>query len=185
MDAAPRTVPHGKAPRVRDPNASSNEQRVRAALLDHWSLVGRLLRHWGVHDDLDDAMQQTFITFAQKIEQVEAGKEKSFLASCAMNIAARHRRRRAQAQARSAEFDDQYPDPAGSPEQTAARRQRLRELDERLSRLSDENRGVFLMYEVEGWTLREIADTLGLPQGTVASRLRRARAAFCGGREDE
>ena len=39
-------------------------------------------------------------------------------------------------------------------------------------------RAVFIAYEFEELTMIEIATALGLPQGTVASRLRRARAQF-------
>ena len=36
----------------------------------------------------------------------------------------------------------------------------------------------FVLYEIEELTMAEIASVLELPPGTVASRLRRARAAF-------
>jgi hypothetical protein len=39
-------------------------------------------------------------------------------------------------------------------------------------------REVFTLFELEGMNLSEIAETLGLPRGTVASRLRRGREQF-------
>ena len=39
-------------------------------------------------------------------------------------------------------------------------------------------RAVFVLYELEEMTMAEISETLELPPGTVASRLRRARACF-------
>lgn len=51
-------------------------------------------------------------------------------------------------------------------------------LDAVLATLTDERREVFVLYELEGLTGAEIAEHLGVPAGTVASRLRRARADF-------
>jgi RNA polymerase sigma-70 factor (ECF subfamily) len=44
--------------------------------------------------------------------------------------------------------------------------------------MSEERREVFVLYELEGLTGPEIAKHLDLPLGTVASRLKRARADF-------
>ncbi|MBL8935299.1 MAG: sigma-70 family RNA polymerase sigma factor, partial [Archangium sp.] len=44
--------------------------------------------------------------------------------------------------------------------------------------LTDELREVFVLQEIEGLSKREAAIALGVPEGTVASRLRRARETF-------
>lgn len=49
-------------------------------------------------------------------------------------------------------------------------------LDRGLQRLDPELRAVFLLREVEGLDYRELAETLKIPEGTVASRLNRARS---------
>jgi RNA polymerase sigma factor (sigma-70 family) len=49
-------------------------------------------------------------------------------------------------------------------------------LDEELSRLSDKYRFVLIACDLEGHTRKEVARALDLPEGTVASRLARARA---------
>ena len=54
----------------------------------------------------------------------------------------------------------------------------LLDLPEALNRLSPEFRAVVLMFYGEGASYREIADALELPQGTVMSRLARARSAL-------
>lgn len=50
-----------------------------------------------------------------------------------------------------------------------------RDLEEALSRLSEDFRAVVIMADVEGLAYREIADVMGIPIGTVMSRLFRAR----------
>src|SRR5262249_27979627 len=49
-------------------------------------------------------------------------------------------------------------------------------LDEELSRLPDHYRGVIALCDLEGNTRKEAARQLGIPEGSVASRLARARA---------
>ncbi len=49
-------------------------------------------------------------------------------------------------------------------------------LDQELSRLPSKYRGVLVACDLEGRTRKEVAQALGLPEGTVASRLARARA---------
>src|SRR6516164_4060478 len=63
------------------------------------------------------------------------------------------------------------------PEADPDRWQELRPLlDEELSRLSDKYRFVLIACDLEGHTRKEVAGALDLPEGTVASRLARARA---------
>ena len=161
------------------------DERVRAVVLSEWGFVGRLLRHWGVRTDLDDAIQQVFITFARKEADIELGKERAFLAGTAIHIAARARRAYVVGKRREEELQTEVVLDGRDPEQLARQRQDLQELDRVLGLLSDELRAVFLMYEVEEMTMREIAEALELPPGTVASRLRRARAAFEAGARRE
>ena len=56
---------------------------------------------------------------------------------------------------------------------------RARELlDDILARMSVELRTVFALHDIEGLTMAEIAETLAISPGTVASRLRRGREDF-------
>ena len=51
-------------------------------------------------------------------------------------------------------------------------------LDRILADLPEEQRAVFVIFELEGLTTAEISELVGVPRGTVASRLRRAREEF-------
>jgi RNA polymerase sigma factor (sigma-70 family) len=77
-------------------------------------------------------------------------------------------------EARLAEAGDRME----GPEQRLERRERARTVQASLARLSFEHRAVLLLREVEGLSCEEIAGTLSLPEGTVKSRLSRAREAL-------
>ena len=54
----------------------------------------------------------------------------------------------------------------------------LRELLAALAQLSDEQRDVILLAGLEGWSYKDVAEVLGVPIGTVMSRLSRGRQAL-------
>ena len=67
---------------------------------------------------------------------------------------------------------------APSPLESCERHERERLVRAALARLSFEHRVVLLLREIEELSCEEIAQTLGLPQGTVKSRLARARESL-------
>jgi RNA polymerase sigma-70 factor, ECF subfamily len=52
------------------------------------------------------------------------------------------------------------------------------EINQTLNQLSPEHRAILALHLGEGYSYKEIADTLSLPMGTVASRLNQARTEF-------
>jgi RNA polymerase sigma-70 factor (ECF subfamily) len=69
--------------------------------------------------------------------------------------------------------------PVGTPpDRSAASPEGLVDIDDALARLPMPQRVVLVLRVREGLTEQEIAATLGIPAGTVKSRLHRARAAF-------
>jgi RNA polymerase sigma-70 factor (ECF subfamily) len=154
--------------------------RFRAMVDSSYDFIWRSLRGLGVPAaSIDDAAQQVFWTASQKLGSIAVGSERSFLFATARGIASNARR----SQHRSRELlDDEaiasHVDRAPDPEQVAATREARRLLDRILDGLPEDLRAVFLLYELEGQTMAEIASLLGTPMGTVASRLRRAREEF-------
>lgn len=67
---------------------------------------------------------------------------------------------------------------AVQPEQAAENQELREELQHALAQLSEEHRRVVLLRDVAGLPYADIARTLGLEDGTVKSRLARARAAL-------
>lgn len=62
------------------------------------------------------------------------------------------------------------------PLRDTQQRDKIRALDAALSQLSDEHRLVVLLHDTEGYKLKEIQSLIGVPVGTIKSRLHRARA---------
>jgi RNA polymerase sigma factor (sigma-70 family) len=70
-----------------------------------------------------------------------------------------------------AELRDQSDTPEGRFEQGDLQR----ELAASIATLSEEHRSVVIMHDMEGYTLNELTGILGVPLGTLKSRLHRAR----------
>jgi RNA polymerase sigma-70 factor (ECF subfamily) len=146
---------------------------------DHFDFVWRSLRRIGLDAGrADDAAQEVFLVAARKIDQIEPGRERSFLFGTALRIAADARR--AQAARRESAFEPsaEIVDPAPSPEALVDQLRARRILDDLLDELADDARVVFVLYEFEELEMSEIAELMSIPQGTVASKLRRARETF-------
>ncbi len=166
--------------------ACADRARLRGVVVTYYEFVWRVLRRLGLSpDEVDDATQEAFAVLASKIGAVGDGAEKSYLFHTASHLAANVRRRRARlpAQAGDAELDA-HPDPRPTPESLVDTSERWRLLDALLSRLPEELRAVFILCELESTTLAEAASMLAIPQGTAASRLRRARAQLLAWMQD-
>jgi RNA polymerase sigma-70 factor, ECF subfamily len=155
------------------------KSRLSRLVDDHIDFVARILRNAGTAEaDVDDEVQRVFIVLSNRLDDVQVGSEKSFLLQTALHIAARSRRTMAR---RREVLTDQLPqiaDPVSTPEELVGRRQMRQTVDHILGQMDNDLRIVFLLYEVEQMTAAEIGTALKIPNGTVASRLRRARAEF-------
>ncbi len=147
----------------------------RARLVeDHFDYVWRLLRRLGLsHADADDAAQEVFLVGLQKWERIEPGCERSFLYGCALNKARRVRTSRRHAE--EAVHGDRLQGTHAPLDELVDQKKAADVLDRLLMMLSDEQRDVFVLFEIEQLTLDEVASLLQIPRGTAASRLRLAR----------
>ncbi|MBX3200065.1 MAG: sigma-70 family RNA polymerase sigma factor [Labilithrix sp.] len=144
--------------------------------------VWRCLRRFGVPQaDADDCFQSVLLQLHARWDRLallNEGELRSYACCVAIGVArgaARSRQRTEQAQQPLVEEDVAAE---GTPESHVERREELAQLDAILATLPEERREVFVLFELEGLTGPEIAQHLGLAEGTVASRLRRARADF-------
>lgn len=72
-------------------------------------------------------------------------------------------------------YDDRF-----TPETVVEKKELRKAVNQGLMRLPENYRAILLLREIEGLSYEEIADTLSLEEGTVKSRIFRARKKLCG-----
>jgi RNA polymerase sigma-70 factor (ECF subfamily) len=151
--------------------------RLEALVGTHFKSVWRLLHHFGVPAaTVEDATQEVFLVATARIDEIAPGSERAFLFGTALRVAQAQRRNKGRETA-----DDQIDEERGhgpDPEEAVGHKQKRELLIELLRGLEDTQREAFVLYEIEGLTIHEVAAVLAVPIGTAASRLRRAREAF-------
>jgi RNA polymerase sigma-70 factor, ECF subfamily len=146
----------------------------------HVDFVWRNLRRLGVPaPQLEDACQDVFLVVHRRRGDF-AGRSsvRTWLFGIALRVASDYRRKLR----RSGAFDELVADEVRGadpgPFELASRHQAVEILERFLDALSEANRPVFILAELEGMTAPEIAQALSLNVNTVYSRLRLGRQAF-------
>jgi RNA polymerase sigma-70 factor, ECF subfamily len=159
--------------------AENPTARLRRVIDHHYDSLWRTLRYLGVPDaGVDDAAQQTLCVLARRLDDVAPGGEIAFLFATAIRVASDARRAVRRNHAEPVQDIDSFPTTAASPEERVDQRRAREVLEQVLEAIPTDQRVVFVLFEIEELSLAEIAGLLGIPPGTVASRLRRARESF-------
>lgn len=133
----------------------------------------------------DDIVQEAMLR-ALRFHSGLRGDAKPWLLQIVRNVAyARTASRRGAAEvplddAAKGTWPDGPVDPADDPEAALHRRERCHALDQALAALPDELRECLVLRELEDMNYKEIAQIVGIPIGTVMSRLFRARQLLLG-----
>ncbi|MFZ5890512.1 MAG: RNA polymerase sigma factor [Myxococcota bacterium] len=165
---------------VSDTTSGTPAQRVREVVARDYALVWRFLRRLGVAEgEVDDLAQAVFARVLARAEVIVPGAERAYLMKAAFHASFEGRRAASRARARLSAVE---PEELGSveplPDESLHERRQRALLDAALARLSPDLRAVFTLFELEELTFTEISEFLGIPRGTVASRLRKARQVF-------
>lgn len=120
--------------------------------------------------DAADVTQQVFLQAFRSIGQFH-GRScfETWLYRLAVNESLQHLRRNRRWKYHALDWD---PMDESQPGENAERQELL---EQALARIDPELRAIFLLREVEGQSYRQIALALQVPEGTVGSRLNRAR----------
>ena len=137
-------------------------------------LIPRLRRYAralaGDRDAADDLVQDTLERAWSKLHLYRRGTDlRAWLFTVMHNVYVNQRR----AARTSVPLDEEMPELAQPVRETDTLV--LRDLDAAIRRLPPEQREVLLLVALEEMSYNEAADTLGVPIGTVMSRLSRAR----------
>lgn len=136
-----------------------------------WSVCRRVLRD---HHEAEDAFQTAFLVLARKAASIVPREMvANWLYGVAHRTALKARATVARRKGREGQVTG-MPEPAAAEQGHWVDLQPL--LDEELSRLPDKYRVVIVLCDLEGKTRKEAARQLGVPEGTVAGHVARARA---------
>jgi RNA polymerase sigma-70 factor, ECF subfamily len=151
-----------------------------------YSLALRILKH---PQDAEDITQQTFLSALENLQSFrgEAGF-RTWLTRIATHAALKVLRKReglptislnqatdTPEDGRPTPHPEYIADWRESPEHLVERRETARLIEEALQNIEPHHRMVFLLRDVEGFSIRETAETLGLTEANVKVRLLRAR----------
>jgi RNA polymerase sigma-70 factor (ECF subfamily) len=156
---------------------------LRETYAAHFSLVYRGLRRLGVPPSLlEDAVQDVFLVVHRRWADFEGRSSVStWVYGIVLRVAKDYRRAEARHAARAercAELMALEPSTESSPAEAAERREANRVLHAVLATLTDEQREVLVLVELEELPVWEAAAALGIRVRSCQRRLRAARQAF-------
>lgn len=147
---------------------------ARRELYDRTSgrIYGLLLRMTGSRDDAFDLSQSTYVRAFERIAQFDGRSSVStWLYRIAVNEALQLIRHRATERVRLKELEE----PRGARDTAPSQMARI-DVQDALAELDADERAILLLRYQEGLDYRKIAEVLECAEGTVGSRLNRARA---------
>ena len=177
--SSPRQRPTGTGRVAEAPNGrrSANVRDASSGeLLEHIQALRRYASALiGNPADADDLVQETLkraLVYFDQERQID--NLRAYLFTILHNVRVDALRQRARA-GKSVPVEETTLVSNGAPQSESVA---CTQVIEAIQRLSEEHRQVLLLIGVEGLRYREAADVLGLPIGTIMSRLNRARAAL-------
>jgi RNA polymerase sigma-70 factor, ECF subfamily len=150
---------------------------LAAVYAEHHGFVWRVLLGLGVpRNAVEDATQDVFLVLHRRRAELEdRGTTRGLLFGIARRIAPRHRRVQPNRDALRLVAEPMAP---RAPDESVARRQAAELVTVVLDGLDEDKRMVFVLADIEGLSMPEIAGLLGLKLNTAYSRLRLARHEF-------
>lgn len=152
-------------------------------------LVSTVIRLVGDRDKAEDVVQETFLRVHRNAHRYKTiARFSTWVYTIALNIAKNEirntRRRRTSSLweigpergGESTAFD--IPDGSERPDEALERRNLRAVMERCIERLPPNYRTILVLRDVEGLSYEEIGEILKLPQGTVKSRMNRARLRF-------
>ena len=149
-------------------------------LARHEAKVLRVLRLLGVREqDREDVAQEVFLRVFRHLSRFRAGQPfGAWIYRVTVNAAHDHRARAGRQRREEAPWSDEIEPAAAEPthpDEVLGRKRLLARLDAALSSLSERERTVFVLRELEGLETSQVAEVLGIARITVRRHLALAR----------
>ncbi len=175
------------ARRSADTGEQEAEDRFTALASEHLDAIYRTARRLGAREgEIEDLVQEVLLVVARRLDDIDRGKERAFALATAARVASefrrRERRRREQLMA-ELEPEGGYLHQhalatAASGERQVEQAEALELLRAGLEAMTEPQRVIFVLFELEELRASEIAAQLGLAEAAVVSRLQRARTVM-------
>jgi RNA polymerase sigma-70 factor, ECF subfamily len=144
----------------------------------HADFVVRVACQLGVDAaHVEDIVHDVFLVVHRRWSEYDGRSLRSWLYGITRRVALHHHRSRRRADAR-ARFAAPVPIAGANPEERTAEREAVAIVESFVAMLPEEQRIVFVLADLEGTPMPEIADALGVNLNTLYSRLRLARRRF-------
>jgi RNA polymerase sigma-70 factor (ECF subfamily) len=134
----------------------------------------------GTGDEADDVGQETFVRFYRSLSKFRGDAAlRTYLSRIAMNLSLNALKRRKKEAGRTLRLGSEpdapaFADPQMGPERILERDEIQRAVRAAIQGLDEKHRSVVSLRMLQGMSTKEAAEVLGLPEGTVLSRLSRA-----------
>ena len=157
-----------------DESSTDRPPQLREIFEHYGAFVCRSLRYLGVHEaDLDDLVQEVFLVVCRRLQDYEEkGRARAWLYSICTRIVSSQRRLKGKRLRESTPLSERT---TAAPEVEPIDRVALALGWRLLHQLTQEQREVFVLYEVEEMSMSEIAQAMNCPLQTAYSRLHKAR----------
>jgi RNA polymerase sigma-70 factor (ECF subfamily) len=160
--------------------ARAGDDRAFALLVDRYESVvaATVVGMLGAGEDADDVGQETFIRFHRALDAFRGESSlKTYLVHIAMNLslnALKRRRRSLLRFVRGEETVNEIAELRPGPDDRVERRETQARVRRAVLELAEHHRAVVVLRMFNGYSTREVAELLGIAEGTVMSRLSRA-----------
>jgi RNA polymerase sigma-70 factor (ECF subfamily) len=167
-----------------DAAAAAQEPGFREIHDAYFGFVWRYAANRGVPAmAIDDVVQEVFVVVHNRLQSFEGRSSlKTWLAGIAYNVVRGYVRKPGNRPAGDyLDEEQQLLAHGASPAEALERKRALEMLDHLLDKMSDVQREVFILCEIEQLSSVEIAEALGINENTVRTRLLAARKLFNAG----
>lgn len=139
----------------------------------HGRFVVRTVRRMGVREaDVEDVAQEVFVVVHRKLSDYDGRAAiRSWIFGIIFRVVSEYRRRW---RVRRELITEHVPEPCTNKDE-AELKTHLSLLEAALDQLDDRQRSVFVLYELEGMSMRDVAKSVEIPLFTAYTRLRKAR----------
>lgn len=134
----------------------------------------------GAGDEADDVGQETFVRFYRSLSKFRGDAAlRTYLSRIAMNLSLNALKRRKREAGRTQRLESEpnaraFADPQMGPQRRLERDETQQAVRAAIAGLDEKHRSVVSLRMIQGMSTKEAAEVLGLPEGTVLSRLSRA-----------